>query len=136
MFGAVVIGIFIAALGAFGLAAPQTFFTVVGFFQEVPVLYGSAVIRLAIGIVLIGAARAGRPPRAARALRVLGTLIAVGGAVTPLVGARFARMILETWASGGPAVIRVWAGAGVALGASILYATRALRRTAATAEAR
>ena len=120
-------GLLIAAEGALGLVAPSAFVRMVQFFQLPPVIYVAAVVRVMIGIVLVRTAPASRAPRF---LRVLGLFVAIGGLITPLVGARAAEVILGWWGSGGPAVIRVWAGFALALGVIISYAVTPTRRAA------
>jgi hypothetical protein len=99
----------------------------VRFFQLPPVIYVAAVVRVLIGVVLVRAAPASRAPGV---LRVLGVVVAIGGLLTPLVGTRAAEVILGWWTSGGPAVVRVWAGFALVLGVIILYAVAPKRRAA------
>jgi uncharacterized BrkB/YihY/UPF0761 family membrane protein len=74
--------------------------------------------------------RAAAASRAAKALRVLGFLIVIGGLVTPLVGVWGAQVILDWWSEGGSALVRVWAGVAAALGVFVLYAVAPNRRAA------
>ena len=124
---ALVIGLLIAALGALGIAAPETFVRVVGVFQSPPAVYVAAAIRVGVGIVLIRAARASR---AQGVFRVLGVLIVVGGLLTPFVGVAGARLILGWWSAHGPALIRVWGFVAAAIGGFIAYAVIPRRRSA------
>lgn len=122
---ALFIGLFIAALGTLGIAAPEVFVRAVRFFQTPPTLYLAAVIRVSVGVVLVLAAPASRAPRV---LRVLGFLIVIGGVLTPFVGVRGAEAIIEWWSAGGSALVRVWAGVALAIGVFIVYAAAQERR--------
>lgn len=124
---ALLIGLLIAAEGLMGLVEPQAFQSMVRFFQVPPVLYVAAVIRVFIGVALVRAAPASRTPRV---LRVLGVLVAIGGLLSPFVGAKAASVILGWWTAGGPAVVRSWAGLALLLGIIILYAVAPKRRAA------
>ncbi len=81
-------------------------------------LYVVAVVRVAIGLLLIRVAPASRTPRT---LRVLGVIVVVAGLLTPLIGAR-ARAILDWWAALGPAYLRLPAVIALAFGAFVIYA--------------
>lgn len=117
---ALLIGLAIAAQGIFGIAAPDAFVRALRLVQTPPVLYVAAVIRVAFGIVLVRAAPASRTPTF---LRALGCLIVFRGLLTPFFGVRIGHAILDSWSTGGPGVVRLWAGVSLALGASIVYAT-------------
>lgn len=127
---ALLIGALIAAQGVFGLAAPEAFLSAITFVQTPPVIYGAAVIRVTFGLVLLRVAPLSRTPMS---LRILGSLIVLGGLLTPFFGVRIGHAILESWSSGGDGVIRVWAGFSLILGAFILY-TVAPRRIAERSE--
>ncbi|MBA3834096.1 MAG: hypothetical protein H0X34_19840 [Chthoniobacterales bacterium] len=88
------------------------------FIQMPPVIYLAAIIRVVFGVVLIRAAPASRAPKF---LRVFGFIIIIGGLLTPFVGVRFAHVIFDWW-SGGPGLVRVFAGVSLALGVLLLYA--------------
>jgi hypothetical protein len=118
------IGWFIVAQGVLGLALPDRFVALVRVFQDPPVIYAAAAIRFAFGALLFAAAPASRAPLA---LRVLGAAIAVGGLVTPFVGAAFAEWVFAWWVDGGAAVVRAWAGVGLGIGAFIVHATAGRR---------
>lgn len=121
------LGLLIALQGLVGLAAPDFFVEVVRFFQTPPTIYFAAVVRVAVGLVLV---RAAGQARTAVALRVLGVAITIGGALTPFFGPEFARIILGWWAEGGAPVVRAWALGSLAIGAFIVYAVAPGRRAA------
>jgi hypothetical protein len=124
---ALFIGLFIAALGMLGVAAPKTFLLTVSFFQVPPAIYLAAVIRTIVGVVLVGAAPASRAPKV---LRVLGFVIVIGGLLTPFVGIWLGDVIIDWWSAWGNGMVRLWDGAGAALGAFIIYAVAPKRRAA------
>jgi hypothetical protein len=121
-----IIGLVIVALGIVGLAVPDYLPRLAWLTQSAPVLYIAAVVRVAFGIVLLLAAPKARIPNA---LRILGVLMVLGGALTPFFGARLAEAILAWWAR-DLAVIRAWATAALAVGVFIVYATGYRRRAA------
>ncbi len=124
---ALVIGLLILVQGLAGLASPDTFVAAVRMFQEPPVIYFAAVVRVAFGVVLVLAAPVSRFPRL---LRGLGVLIVVGGALTPVVGLQFAQVVLGWWSSGGAWVVRAWAAVALLLGAFILFAVSGRKNAA------
>ena len=119
-----VIALLLIMQGILGLAAPSIFVRVVRGFQTPSVIYLAALLRIAIGVVLVCAAPGSRTPTF---LRVFGFIIVVGGLLTPFVGIQFAHMILDWWSAWGPALVRVFAGVSLALGIFTAYA--AGRRT-------
>ena len=108
----------IGTLGILGVASPGAFVRAVSFFQAPPILYIAAVLRFILGAGLAWSASVSRLPRL---LTILGVIIAIGGLATPFVGTRIARPILESWASGGPALVRVWGAGALALAAFVAY---------------
>lgn len=98
------VGILILVLGVKGTFAPAGFVETVTFFQSPPMLYVAAVVRVAVGLVLIVAAPASRMPVLVRAL---GVLIAVGGLL-----------------AANPLIPRVFGIVALGLGVMVLYAAR------------
>ena len=119
------IGLFVAALGVLGIAAPEGFLRTAAYFQTPPGIYLAAVIRVVIGVVLFGAAPESRAPKT---LRVLGAIITLAGLLTPLIGLWGGRAILDWWAAQGPRLLRVWGLVAVALGVFIVSALVPRRR--------
>ena len=114
-----IIGVAVIALGVAGLVAPGVLVTI-GREAVTPVgLYVVAVARVAIGLLLIGAAPASRTPRS---LRVLGAIVVLGGLLTPVLGIGRARAILDWWSALGPAYLRLPAVIALAFGAFIACA--------------
>jgi hypothetical protein len=124
---AIMIGVLIMAQGVLGLASPTMLAGVVGTIQIAPVMYSAAVVRVLIGVILVLAASGSRAPKS---LRCLGALIFLAGLLTPFIGLQFAQFVLAWWSDGGPAVVYVWAGALLLLGAFIVYANIPSRRAA------
>lgn len=121
-----IVGLMIIALGIAGLAVPDYLPRLAWMSQSAPALYIAAFVRLAFGIVLLLAAPKARIPNA---LRILGVLMILGGALTPFIGARLAETVLAWW-SRDVAMIRAWAAAALAVGVLIVYATGYRRRAA------
>jgi hypothetical protein len=124
---ALLIGLLIAMQCIVGLLAPPLFVGFVSAMQGASLIHVAALIRFAFGTVLFFAAPASRAPLG---LRLVGAAVAVGGLLTPFVGAQFASAVLGWWSEGGAPVVRSWAAAGLGLAAFIVYATTP-RRSAA-----
>jgi hypothetical protein len=116
---AILVGVFFAAQGILGIAGPDVFLSLLRVVQTPPVLYLTAVIRFAFGVVLLYAAPGSRAPVA---LRVLGILILIGSVLAPFFGARLGHALLDWWSAGGPSRVRAWAALSLALGVFIIFA--------------
>ena len=90
-------------------------------------LYAIAVLRIAIGLVVVFAAPVSRAPRT---LRVLGLVVIIAGLMTPWFGVTRARATLSWVASAGPLLMRLDACVGMAMGGFLVYAFRAPTRRA------
>jgi hypothetical protein len=110
----------IAALGALGVASPETLVEVVRVFETPVGLYAAAAIRLAYGAALFLVAPASRAPRT---LRVLGVVIFVAGILTPLVGLRRVAELLDWWSGLGPGFLRAWGAVAFMVGLSLVHVT-------------
>ena len=124
---ALLIGLLIAVQCIVGLLAPHLFVGLVSAMQGASLIHIAALIRFAFGAVLFVAAPASRSPLG---LRLVGAAIALGGLLTPFVGAQFASVVLGWWSEGGAPVVRAWAAAGLGLAAFIVYAATPRRRAA------
>jgi hypothetical protein len=80
---ALLIGISVAALGAFGLAAPEELAGAINEVQKRITVYGIAGVRVRIGVILMLAAGTSRAPFL---LGALGLIIVLGGLITPVHG--------------------------------------------------
>jgi len=122
---ALLIGVLIAGLGVFGLAAPEEFAGAIGEVQKRLNVYGIAAIRIAIGVILLLAAGTSRAPFL---LGALGILIVLGGLATIFMPGPL-RVSVERWlASGSLATLRIWSGVALAAGAFVVYVTMPKRK--------
>ena len=116
---ALVISLFIAALGALGVVSPTRLLDVARHFQSPAGIYAAAALRIVFGAALILAAPDSRAPAV---VRVLGIIILVAGLITPLFGVERSRKVLEWWSARGPAFMRIWAGVALAFGLLLVSA--------------
>jgi hypothetical protein len=116
---ALLIGLFIVAIGTCGVAAPNGLLTAVRFVLTPRGLYLVAAVRVVFGVILVLVAPSSRAPRV---LRLLGFIVLVAGFTTPFFGVDRARAMLDWWSAAGPGFMRLWAGLAVALGAFVVYA--------------
>ena len=124
---ALAVGLLVVVIGVVGIVAPDALVTI-GLHSVTPVgLYVVAALRIAIGLVLLGASSASRMPRT---LRVFGIVVLAAGLATPFLGLERARVIVNWWFAGGPVVIRLWAVVAVLLGGFIISAAGGSRRAA------
>jgi hypothetical protein len=120
---AVLVGALLAALGAAGFANPRGLLeTVQSFFQTPTALWVVAVVRIAVGIVLVASAQRSRAPRT---LRILGAVILVAGLITPFFGVERARAIMDWYLAHGPGLMRAVFALLFGLGLFVIYAARA-----------
>jgi len=124
---ALLVGLFIVAIGMFGVAAPHGLLTAVRFVLTPLGLYLVAALRVVFGVDLVLAAPSSRVPKV---LRLLGFIMLVAGLTTPFFGVDRARAMLDWWAARGPAFMRLWAGFAVAFGALVVYAVAPRRHAA------
>jgi len=116
---ALILSLWVAALGALGVASPVRLLGIVRQFQRPAGLCAAAALRVILGVALFLAAPTSRAPEA---VRILGIVILVAGLITPLFGLeRFGR-ILNWWSARGPVFMRVWAGFALVMGLLLAYA--------------
>ena len=125
---AIVLGLAIAAIGVFGVAAPSALLEFGRLLQTTDALYLVATVRVMFGAVLLWVAPSSRTPKV---LRVLGILIIIAGIVTPIFGIERSGAMFEWWSSQGALFTRAWAILAVAFGLFIAYAVLSPRRSAA-----
>jgi len=118
-FIALVLSLFVAALGALGMVSPMRLLNIVRHFQSLAGIYAAAALRIILGVALFFAAPSSRAPEV---VRILGTIILVAGLITPLFGLERFRRLLNWWSAQGPAFMRVWAGFALAFGLLLAYA--------------
>jgi len=122
-----VIGAFVILASAISFAAPDLRLSLERSVITPAGLYGIAVLRIAIGLVLVLAAPASRAPRM---LRALGLIVIIAGLSTPWFGVDRARAVVNWLASTRPLLVRFDAVMGMALGGFLVYAFRTpTRRT-------
>ena len=112
-------GLLFAAIGMVGLANPALLLNATKFTLTSRGLYVVAAIRVAFGLVLLGAAAASRMPRT---LRILGAFIVLAGVITPLFGVERTRAIVSWWSMQSMSFMRTWISFAVAFGLFIIYA--------------
>jgi hypothetical protein len=122
------LGVLITAIGLVGVAAPSALLEIGRSLQTTGALYAVAVVRVAIGALLLSVASASRMPRT---LRAVGTIIIVAGLVTPVIEVERAQAMLNWWSNQGQLLMRASAGIAVALGLFIVYVVTTRRRAAA-----
>jgi uncharacterized protein YjeT (DUF2065 family) len=122
---AFILGLAIAGLAAYALAAPEEFVPVMAEVQKRITLYGIAAIRVAIGVVLLLAAGSSRAPYL---LGVVGVLLVLGGLITPFMAAPLRQAIEKLLSDGSPNALRIWSAIALAVGAFIVWATMPKRR--------
>ena len=115
---ALVLSLFIAALGALGIAAPGRLVAVVRSFETPAGLYAAAALRLALGIALFVAAPDSRAPNV---IRILGVLIFIAGLATPFFGLERIRKLLDWWSNRGSLFLRLWSGIACGFGVWLAY---------------
>ena len=117
-FVALVLSLFVAALGALGMFSPMRLLDIVRHFQNPVGIYVAAALRIILGVALFLAAPTSRAPEV---VRILGIIILVAGLITPLFGLERFRRLLDWWSARGPAFMRVWAGFALAFGLLLAY---------------
>ena len=114
-----VLALAIAFIGAVGVASPSHLLAFAQSLLEPAALYVVAAVRIAFGVVLVLAAPGSRMPKA---LRLLGVVIIVVGALTPFFGIEHARSMLSWWASQPAWFMRAWSLLAIAFGGFVAYA--------------
>jgi hypothetical protein len=115
---ALLVAVFVIVVGAVGVVAPDTLLSLRHYVLTPSGLLGLAVVRIAIGIVLIMTAPASRAPRTVRAF---GGLLLLAGLVTPLFGVERSRAVVDWEIAQGPALIRTAAAVIVAIGGLLAF---------------
>jgi hypothetical protein len=116
-----VIGALVILASAITFAVPDLRLSFEGAVMTPAGLYAIAVVRIAIGLVFVTAARVSRAPRT---LRALGAMVIIAGMATPWFGVARAQEVLHWLASAGPLLMRLDAVVGLALGSFLVYVFR------------
>jgi len=114
-----IVALFVIAVGATGIIAPDRLFSVGTLVATPAGLLVIAVIRIAIGIVLIMTAPASRMPRV---LQAVGAIVLLAGLVTPLFGVERTKAVLAWEAAQGMVWLRVGGALAVAIGGLLTFA--------------
>ena len=118
-FVALIISLFVAGLGALGIASPARLIAVMRSFQAPAGLYAAAALRVVLGTALVFTAPTSRAPEF---IRVLGFFIVVVGLITPFFGVERFKKLVDWWLARGPAFIRAWAAFALVGGLLLAYA--------------
>lgn len=124
---AFLVGLLIAAVGVTGLMAPAALYQIAGWFTSPDPWYVLAVVRIAVGVLLLLAAKTSRAPHAVRGVAFVPIL---AGIAIPVLGVERAGAMVQSWLSVGPAVARLSVLPVLALGAFIAWAFAPPRRAA------
>ena len=122
-----VIGALVMLVSAISFAVPDLKLSLERSAMTPTGLYAIAVLRIAIGLVVVFAAPVSRAPRT---LLVLGLVVIIAGLTTPWFGVTRARATLNWVASAGPLLMRLDAWVGMAMGGFLVYVFRAPTRPA------
>jgi len=117
---AILIGLLFVCTGVLGLSAPDLLLATIKRYQTTDMTYVAAGARIVIGLVFLFAARDSRLPNF---LRIVGTLILIGGLATVVLGLRGPAILVEWWDVFGAPYLREWCAVAVAVGAIVIYAT-------------
>lgn len=123
---ALLVAMVVVLVGITGVFSPDTLFAIGRYVVTPAGLYAIAVVRIAVGVVLIMVAPRSRAPRS---LRAFGGLILLAGLMTPLFGIDRTRAVLEWEATQGTALIRAGAVLALALGGFLAFAVSPVRRS-------
>jgi hypothetical protein len=121
-----VVALLFAIVGIAGLIAPDWVMSLRWIAASQGGLLGIAVLRSAIGIVLIMAAPRSRAPKI---LQTFGALLLLAGMVTPLFGVARSKAVLDWEAAQGPALVRAWALLVIVLSGALAFTMRPARST-------
>ena len=125
---AMAMGLIIASIGVFGVAAPSALLEFGRSLQTPGALYVVAAVRIIFGALLLWVAPVSRAPKI---LRILGALIVIVGMLTPFIGAERSGAMLDWWSTQGPLFTQAWMCVAVVFGLFIVYAVTTPRRSAA-----
>jgi hypothetical protein len=127
---AFVVGLGIATLGAVGILAPSGLVWIAQHFVSSGAFYLVAVVRVALGLVLISVASVSRAPKALRALGYVAVIAGIATALMALLGMGRARAIVDWWLQQGSGLVRLTGVLVLAVGSFVAYACAPARRAA------
>ena len=111
--------LFIVAVGMTGIIAPDRLFSLGQLVATPAGLLVVAVIRIAVGIILIMSAPASRMPRT---LQLVGGAVLLAGLVTPLFGVERTKAVLAWEAAQGMMWVRIGAALTLGIGGFLTFA--------------
>ena len=111
-------GILIVLLGVYGIAKPVPFLRFVSRFRSPTWLNVAAIIRIALGIVLLLAAP---DCRFTTALQILGVLIILAGVVLPMLKRSSVEGMMDWFIGLSLPAIRVWCVVAILFGLILIY---------------
>ena len=113
-------GTAIAALGILGLIRPASLIRFVSAAWQLPTgFYLAIILRLVLGVALIGAASGSRFPDT---LGILGIISIVAALVASSVGFERLRAFVQWWIAQPSGFVRAWALVAAAFGVFLVYA--------------
>src|SRR6266699_3086354 len=107
------VALFVITAGVAGIVAPDRLFSLRSLAETQSGLLGIAVLRVAIGVVLIMTAPASRAPKV---LQAAGAAVLLAGLATPLFGVERTKAVLDWEAAQGLWLIRAVAAVALAIG--------------------
>ena len=113
-----IIGIFFILVGILYLFKPEVAKSLMGFFKKGIRMYFAALIRFALGVVFLLAAR---ECRQFWVIFVFGIVFSLSGLLIFLLGVRRLKSILEWWQKQSALLIRIIAVIIIAIGGVIIY---------------
>jgi len=120
---ALAIGLVMVVMGIFGLIFPDTLVAISQRFATSNGLWAGAVLRVAVGIVLLLSATGSRAPVA---LKILGWVSIIAGIITPFYGVSRTQWLIHVLL-GNPSLVRGWAMIAMLVGGLIIWAVRVER---------
>jgi hypothetical protein len=115
---AMVIGLFLAAIGLTGVVAPTDLGTIAQNASTPTSVYITSIVRLAVGIVFLKAARGARFPNVLRAFGIFAILVAIAA---PLIGVGRDEALVNWWVDQGTQVINLTGAALMIVGGFLAY---------------
>ena len=116
---ALVIGMCITVAGIVGTLAPSCLLWLAERFDTSFQWYALALVRLAIGVLLLSVSKSSRAPKT---LRVVAFVPLLAGLAIPIVGVERARAAIAWWSLQGSGYMRLSALPVLVLGSLVMYA--------------
>lgn len=123
---ALLVALFTIVVGIGGVISPASGTEIRRLYFATPArFYAAGAVRVAMGLVVILSAAAGRAPKSQRAL---GAVMCMQGLAATLMGPDHARTIMEWETRQGTAMLRVGAAVALAAGVFLAFALTGYRR--------